>query len=666
MCATTLFLVFTLHTASALIGYDCGGATLNVSTFSLLNLPPCELNTPEPSTENEEIQLLQLADFDLAETSQCKIEIDRTIYYCGMHSHSSIVQNGRQQYLHHIDYDSCKTLLATGAVSITPAVQVAGVRVNSTTARSITLSGTTSIDGTCAGSAYSDPFGTWSNVVVQALVRITLRKFQAPVNLKTDQIALPSGQRCGFQTGACLDTEDGNTFWEAFPSSQCTFKEYDVLYEGPATKIFHHDENTIIHTATEGDTTFTLAETRSSTMCGYKLIHTEHPKLFILNTASGKFKSKTAIPTSNLDLFTYINAKFLYVERHLRTQLIQLYKDTVTQKCRLEQQVIKNMMSIINIAPEDVANTLAKGPGHLALQAGEVIHIVKCIAVTVVLRKTETCFQELPVSYKNQSFFLTPRNRILTPYGTRRPCSELLPTMYELHGTWYKLLPRPSEGMAPPNLGRITQSQWKYIDPSNLATGGIYSPDELENLKDHVMFPLRKISIIDDLAQGAAGQNHPTDNFKLYNLFDEHTLSKIAESTAKRMWNSFTTFGSISAGLLGIFITCKLVKQVISTILNGITLHAAYGCSLRLLAATWSSLTHFCIHLQKKENVRNSPVRECVPPIYSEIPELIDNPQVPTPTVREPTIRQLRDSFRHPFPRSYRRPDTTSQPDDSN
>lgn len=78
----TAFYIVCIHAAATLVGYDCGGATLSMSTLSLLDQPSCELQTPEPTIKQEEIQLLQLADFNLVEATQCKIGIDRTVSYC--------------------------------------------------------------------------------------------------------------------------------------------------------------------------------------------------------------------------------------------------------------------------------------------------------------------------------------------------------------------------------------------------------------------------------------------------------------------------------------------------------------------------------------------------------------------------------------------------------
>lgn len=48
--------------------------------------------------------------------------------------------------------------------------------------------------------------------------------------------------------------------------------------------------------------------------------------------------------TNNLDIFAYMNSKFIYVERHLKTQITQLYQAIIDHKCRMEAQVIRNAL----------------------------------------------------------------------------------------------------------------------------------------------------------------------------------------------------------------------------------------------------------------------------------------------------------------------------------
>lgn len=79
-------------------------------------------------------------------------------------------------------------------------------------------------------------------------------------------------------------------------------------------------------------------------VCGRWLTRTEHPKLIIFKTSPGMATFNT-VRVANLDIFTYINSKFVYVEKHIRTQINQLYRDILQQQCNLEQQMLQNALA---------------------------------------------------------------------------------------------------------------------------------------------------------------------------------------------------------------------------------------------------------------------------------------------------------------------------------
>jgi len=48
----------------------------------------------------------------------------------------------------------------------------------------------------------------------------------------------------------------------------------------------------------------------------------EHSKLLILELNEGEFfVCKRPLAVENVDIFAYVNLKFVYVERHIRTQI---------------------------------------------------------------------------------------------------------------------------------------------------------------------------------------------------------------------------------------------------------------------------------------------------------------------------------------------------------
>ncbi|KOC58665.1 hypothetical protein WH47_07218, partial [Habropoda laboriosa] len=127
---------------------------------------------------------------------------------------------------------------------------------------------------------------------------------------------------------------------------------------------------------------------------------------------------------------------------------------------------------------------------------------------------------------------------------------------------------------------------------------------------------IEKPATLNIMAHGAMGGVIPQGTIHLDNLLDEASLGKIAESTSKRIWTKFIGFGSFTAGLIGVYVTIRIMKLIINAVLNGIALHAAYGWSIRLLVAIWSTLAYFCIFLkQKKEETVNTGegAIECVP-----------------------------------------------------
>jgi hypothetical protein len=233
----TVILLALFGTAYGLIGYDCNGNHLNVTTISLNSIGDCNIKPVKTETQETYIQLLQLSEFDFVSVRQCKVQITRMIHYCGMHSHTSAVHNGFAEYLHETTAQQCARMHQDGTFSLGPENFIIGLKDNMTMTSSLVLAGKLTNEGSCQGTQFADPYGSWERVVVQATVKISLRSGTVPVRIEENKILLKSGTACAFNEGICLDPEDGYTFWQPHPPSMCKFDQYDVLYEGIATKI---------------------------------------------------------------------------------------------------------------------------------------------------------------------------------------------------------------------------------------------------------------------------------------------------------------------------------------------------------------------------------------------------------------------------------------------
>lgn len=325
-----------------------------------------------------------------------------------MHSHISTVMNAQAEYILEISADQCKMMHLNGVFSIGANNFIHGIKVNRTATQSVTFAGSASSDGQCSGAQYSDPYGTWNNVIVQGTITFTLTSYQTTMNLETNQIRLKSGTTCPYSDTSCIDIDGKHTFWQALPTDHCKFIHYNVLYEGYANRMVDtlYEQPQIVDSLSTQDITFALAKTGEEPICGYTLIKTEHPKLLILETKRGEsFATRRRLSTENLDIFAYINSKFVYVEKHIRTQMNLLYRNVLKQRCTLEQQVLKGALSLAINSPDEFAYQIMKGPGYMAVISGEIAHIIKCTPVEVKIQHIKECYSELPVQKGIETYF---------------------------------------------------------------------------------------------------------------------------------------------------------------------------------------------------------------------------------------------------------------------
>lgn len=595
-----IILVAILRGVAGIMGFDCGSQHFNVTTLSLLDVGSCDIPNIEPVATRMFIQLLQLNHFTHAHVIQCKIEVDRTVYYCGMHSHVSIVSGGRLQYIREITEKECRTAHEKGHYPIFNYEYIQNLKKNQSVTHSITLGGSLDNEGSCQGIFYADPYGTWSKVVVQAVVKITLQEFYAPVDLLENKIKLQSGISVPLSDESCIDVTGGYAFWKSIPKDMCNFNQYEIVAEGMGTRMEDEAHQTV-YTIEQDDVVFALTKREEIFLCHRAIITTEHPKLFIMEHADlfphNPFKKQKSI---NMDIFTYVNSKFVYVEKHVKKQLKRLYHDMLIQRCELEREVIRNALSIATIAPDEFAYRYMKKPGYMALVAGEVIHIIKCVPVPIKRKITSECYSQLPVYKGNETLYLTPKTHVLLKMGTQVDCNPILPTMFKINETWYQMIPTAVKTPEPQIMQPSSKPTWTYVDAKNLGISGIYSEKDLDKLRDRIMFPAERNAVLNTVARGMTGQAVVKQGLSVAHLFDEETLEKLADSTWNKIWGMFLNFGTASAGIIGLFALIRLIKLIIDTFIHGYALHTVYGWSLHLLGAIWDSVTHLLLHLAKK------------------------------------------------------------------
>ena len=173
-----------------------------------------------------------------------------------------------------------------------------------------------------------------------------------------------------------------------------------------------------IVTMQSSSTAFSLVLTDALMLCQQLAYQTEHPKLYIVEIRHNlRYFKNTQLHTLDINMNTYSSSQFLHLEQHFGQQLTELNTHVMRQLCLTELQTMANLQTLATVDPAAFAYAWKKTPGYSSVLRGEVLHLIKCVPVSVYVRATSNCYFELPVSYLNESIYMNPRSRILTFHG---------------------------------------------------------------------------------------------------------------------------------------------------------------------------------------------------------------------------------------------------------
>ncbi|KAE9544226.1 hypothetical protein AGLY_001405 [Aphis glycines] len=607
--STIICIVLALVPVYGFIAYDCNEKRINVTSFNSLEVDHCKTPPPASSMEIPRIKLIQKADTRTIPFKSCLISVDYLVTKCATFDDAQVVEDGFFSEILFLGNSGCTELHRTAIFHFPSGGIITGLMMNHTTFATHTVAGNIDKNGDCLGTSYASDKGSWRNVVVQGNYKIQLSEGIASIISKDDLLILPTGTRMKLSEMYGIGSYKGETVWNNNIIHQnCDTHNFDVLYDGPATLMTSESTpEDVLQTHTflveTENIVFALKQKRRTFACEVPVIQTEHPQLFILkDNAFMHHFSINNISPQNTDLMAYVNTKFVYIENFLKNTITSLYNELIRKQCEIERTQLLFKLSLATYSLDEFAYAMGQGPGNIAIKSGEITYLIKCKPVDVQYAQQDACYNELPVTLNNKTYFMAPKTNILQNYGTQVDCNEYLPVAFRLDSEWYGVAPTLREIKKPQTLKPSTSWTWNYKSPEHLMTAGIYSQDTMTALQRHLLLPQEIQTAQKNIARQSMGYSYVDQGLRLKSLIDDITISNIIEDKLYKMWGWFTTFGSCISGLLGIFFIWRAISILIKTSINVTILYQTFGWSIKLIAGIFSSTTHYIMHNLHKKN----------------------------------------------------------------
>lgn len=612
--------------------YDCAADGLNVTTLSLLDVEQCPNYMLEDIREEQEIQVLQQRETYDIHMFRCSVHYTYQITYCGMHSHSSRVRNGEGVGIWPVSPSECMQMHKTRTLNILGRT-IIDLKLNVSDSRRIVLAGGADNSGNCQGSPLTIGDDTWNEVYATADISIVLHDFTGSHRVSDNVVVTPSGLTCPFVDGNCLDVETGFLTWDTTRRTGCDPTSYHVLYTGRSQKVTVLEQNServkyTLYSVKSGNFLATLIQQTKIEVCGMDMYTTDHSKILILEITKGvRYFKKDILPTKDMDLFLYVNAKFTHLEQHNRNELTRLYTTIMKETCEIKRHSLKTLLTVAAIDPVEFAYTYMGKPGYTGLLMGETINIVQCKPIYVTKATIDNCYLELPVNYSNRVYFMSPKSHILQKTGTPLTCSMFMQPNYKLENKWFASSNHLVLTKDPTIISVSMTPTWTYTNAGDLAKAGIYTEEDISRLRSQIMYPSERKAISQTISAAINQDSVISDTMIFKNLLTKEMVEDSITTFFGATWSHFVSIGTFFSGIFGLMLIFKLIKLFFDTIVNTRGLYEVYGFGWRLIAGIWDAATTYFLsphHVMKHKEKRTKSCDQANPPPYNNDLQLQD------------------------------------------
>ncbi|APG78728.1 putative glycoprotein [Hubei rhabdo-like virus 7] len=551
-----------------LIGYDCSLSTKHTE-ISLSPIVDCSIPKRNVTFSDVKIQIVQPKIVTELEYIQCSAIYRYEIVYCGKFGGRNTPLD-RQVHVEKVNKYDCVEAHKTHIISPGFHRELTVTIENNVGRYSGVIIGNTD-DKSCDGSVFHSPGGVrYNRVVVFLDYEIILKTGVGTVEPSNynAKVVLSSGNTCLYEDTTCFDGINGRTYWIDKLSRSCETSGYEAIYEGVVSRIIDDDKQSpvISYLTKKADKQrFFIKQTSPVTICGMPGYRTQHPNVFVIERGNYDFNIKynpSSLSPRSINLDTHLGMKLSYLQYDTGSQIDQLYLLLKGEICEINAKTVRNSLSLAKLDPKDFGYLYYGKPGFLGLVRGEVIYLKECVPQIVNIRLSENCYQDLPILYNNESYFLTPRSKLIVKEGHEIECSNLMPEKYFVEGTWYR---KNRHGLdaapSPTEISVRLNGNWSFQQDHEISSKGIYTREEIEKYQKMISEPISTMAKQISLIKSIDGDRDIWEGADVTNAIKPEDFENFRKKAYPTVWSrlraGFLDFGGFSGAILGIYVAFK-------------------------------------------------------------------------------------------------------------
>ena len=464
--------------------FDTSGAfsnqSVNLKIISLLNVGTCTKDEVESNYQDPKqipVQVVRLGLATPVEITNCLVKYTVKLSHCESNVFRSdiyppvILEKNR---IKEIDIPTCLTMGKTRTFSFNlhgKTILLPGL-TSSSQYSVISLVGTQKSDGGCEGKKVEAAGNVYESAVIHVEVEAYVRPLLGLFTMEQQMIRIKNVIQFSTSSHQC-DSELGCFAFniQDLPRTRC--EKTTELFLGTAT--FHNVEHShytpivTITSNTQSSQGVSLTLNSKIILCKQEVWSTNIDGIFInkLPTNDSTFALSHRLSKKNVEPTDYQEeAKLLDLLGTLSSAVTEVALASANQFSKIAQELCMLRRTDLQLMLSDLANLPARAllnyrRGLLFKRSASVVYVYVGIARRARLRHTQTCYEEIPISFKDDfgntvEAFATSKARVLVTNGTMISCQSGRPMHF---------IPSPLEET------QITHKEVDFLDeilnPSN-------------------------------------------------------------------------------------------------------------------------------------------------------------------------------------------------------